>query len=220
MYLPPIAACISEHIEGFHIALLSFGTGLMVGTFFLEILPQLAVGETYLSHSIYVTFLIGFILIHVLEKLVYQHAAGESELERDTTRFEASGLVAHGLLVGIIITVFFEAYGDLAYFILSPFFVRAVVISVYSKHVNEKIGSGLNRFLQVMGPVVGTFVGFLLIANKTQLFLVFSVTTGLILYIVIRDMIPIGKEGKPFYFVVGASITIAASLILELAEAI
>ena len=227
MYLAPLAVAvaialchilgekISEHIERFHIELLSFGAGLMVGTFFLEILPQITVGETYLSRFIYVTFLVGFVLIHVLEKLVYQRAAGEREIAKDVTRFEAAGLAAHGLLVGVIIAVFFEAYGDLAYFILAPFFVRAFALSVYSKHINEKIGSMLNRVLQSVGPVVGTFVGLLLIANKTQLFLVFSMTMGFILYITIRDMIPIGKEGKPVYFVAGAIITIATSVIFK-----
>ena len=207
----------SEHIERFHIEVVSFGAGLMVGTFFIEILPQLRVGETYLSHFIYVTFLIGFVFIHILEKLVYQHAAGESEIARDVTRFEAAGLAAYGLLVGVIIVVFFEAYGDLAYFIFAPFFVRAFALSVSSRHINEKIGSRLNRVVQSVGPIVGTFVGLLLIANKTQLFLVFSMAMGFILYIVIRDMIPIGKEGKPIYFVAGALITVATSLIFQAA---
>jgi len=69
--------------------------------------------------------------------------------------------------------------------------------------------------LQTIGPVVGTVAGLTLIANKTRLFLVFSMTMGLVLYIVIRDMIPIGKEGKPIYFVAGALITIATALIFH-----
>jgi len=125
--------------------------------------------------------------------------------------------MAYELLVGVIIVVFFEAYGELAYLILVPFFVRTFALSVYSKHINEKIGSSLNRFLQSVGPIVGAFLGLLMIANKTQLFLIFSVTMGVILYIVIRDMIPRGKEGKPIYFVAGALITIATALIFNTA---
>jgi len=228
MYLAPVLVAVaiaffhfigeefSEHIERFHIELLSFGAGLMVGTFFLEILPQVRVGETYLDHFVYVTFLLGFVLIHVLEKLVYQHTVGESEFAKDVIRFEAIGLVAYGLLVGVIVAVFFEAFGNLAYFILAPFFVRAFALSVYSKHINEKIGSRFNRVLQTVGPVLGAFFGSLLIANKTQLFLVFSMAMGFVLYIVIRDIIPTGKEGKPMYFILGVLITIATSLIFEI----
>lgn len=232
MWLPPFAVAVaivllnfvgqkfSEHIERFHMELLSFGAGLMVGIFFLEILPQIGVGETHLGPFIYVTVLLGFVLVHVLEKLVYQHAAGESELAKDVTRFEAAGLMAYGLLVGVIVVVFLEAYGDLAYFVLIPFFVRAFVLSVYSKHINERTGSGFSRVLQSVSPVIGASVGLLLITNKTQLFLVFSTAMGFILYIVVRDMIPSGKAGKPTYFVLGSLITIAISLIFEITAAV
>lgn len=205
----------SEHIERFHVELLSFGAGLIVGVFFLEILPQVTVGEIYLGHFVYVAFLIGFILIHVLEKIVYQHATGKSELAKYKTHFEAAGLAAYGLLLGIIIALFFETYGNLAYFLIAPFFVRAFALSVTSRHITEKIGSRLNRLLQSAGPIVGTFIGLLLIANTTLLFLVFSTAMGFILYIVVRDMIPMGKEGKPIYFVAGTLITIATFLIFS-----
>jgi len=69
--------------------------------------------------------------------------------------------------------------------------------------------------MQPVGPIIGTFFSLLLIAKKTQLFLVFSLTAGFILYIVVRDMIPPVREGKPFYFVTGALITIAISLIFQ-----
>jgi len=84
MWLAPLAVAIalaffhfigeklSDHIERFHVRLLSLGAGLMVGTFILEILPQITQGEELLSHFVYVTFLVGFVFIHVLEKLVYQ----------------------------------------------------------------------------------------------------------------------------------------------------
>ncbi len=39
---------------------------------------------------------------------------------------------------------------------------------------------------------------------------------GSVLYIIIRDMIPTGKEGKPMYFILGALIAIATSLIFEI----
>jgi hypothetical protein len=117
--------------------------------------------------------------------------------------------------VGVIIAVFFEAYGDLAPFIFAPFFVRAFALSVSSRHINEEIGCRLNRTVQSISPILGTFAGLLLIANKTYLFLVFSTTMGFILYIIIRDMIPIGREGKPAYFILGVLITLATYLIFS-----
>lgn len=156
---------LSERIERYHTELLSFGAGLMVGIFFLEILPHIAIGEGYLGSYIYVALLAGFVTIHLLEKIVYKQAASEDEAIKDTIRFEAAGLLAYGLLVGILIVVFFDTYGNLVYFLLAPFYVRSFAVSVYAKHIAEKIGSILNHLLQYISPIIGVLVGLFLIEN-------------------------------------------------------
>ncbi|MCW4032592.1 MAG: hypothetical protein NWF08_04290 [Candidatus Bathyarchaeota archaeon] len=209
MYLEPLAvACafsflhffglkISEHTEQFHIELVSFGAGLLVGTFFLEIVPHIKVGEQYLGSFIYIYLLMGFVLIHVLEKFFYQRANSEIKVTRAVIRFEAGGLMAYGLFVGIIVAVFFEAYDNLAYFILAPFFVRAFIISISLKHLIEKAGSRLYTILYYVTPIIGTLLGLLLIINKIQLFFVLSITTGFIFYILVHDVIPLEKVNFP-----------------------
>jgi len=42
-----------QSIERYHTELLSFGAGLMVDIFFLEILPHIAISEGYLGSYIY-----------------------------------------------------------------------------------------------------------------------------------------------------------------------
>jgi len=99
-----------QSIERYHTELLSFGAGLMVDIFFLEILPHIAIGEGYLGSYIHVAFLAGFVTIHLLEKIVYKQAAGEDEAIKDTIHFEAAGLLAYELLVGILILLLFFRY--------------------------------------------------------------------------------------------------------------
>jgi ZIP family zinc transporter len=207
---------ISEHIKRFHTELLSLGAGLMIGVFFLEILPHIIIGEIFLGELIFITFLAGFVIIHLLEKYVYQRAAGEDEFALEVSRFEALGLIAYALLIGVIIVVFFDAYGNLAYFLLIPFYIRAFGVAVYSDTINKQIGSKLNRIMQTLGPIIGAIIGLLLIENETQLYLVFAVTMGFILYIIVRDMIPRGKEGKSIYFAAGVLITIAITIVFSL----
>ena len=208
-----IGEMFSEHIERYHIELLSFGSGFMAGTLFLEIIPHVVRGEIYLGHYIYIFFFVGFVLIHVLEKIIYQKASGKTEFVMDVIRFQALGLLAYGLLIGVIIAVFVEAYGGITYLILAPFYVRAFTISVFSKHIIEKIGSVTYRILGSLGPIVGVIISLFLITDKETLFLVLSISVGAILYIVVRDMIPLGREGKPIYFVSGALITVLVTLI-------
>ncbi|MFB0561707.1 MAG: hypothetical protein ACETWM_10910 [Candidatus Lokiarchaeia archaeon] len=207
---------ISEHIKRFHTQLLSFGAGLMIGIFFLEILPHIIIGETFLGELIFIILLAGFLIIHILEKIVYKHAAGEEEFALDVTRFEAAGLIAYELLVGVIIVVFFDTYGNFAYFLLIPLYLRTFGVAVYSEPIHERIGSRLNRILQILGPIIGAVIGLLLIENQTQLFLVFSAAMGFLLYVIVRDMIPREREGKLIYFVTGVLITIAITLIFTL----
>ena len=57
---------LSERIERFHLSFLSLAAGLMVGALFLELLPKISVGETYLGGFIYVVFLAGFVGVHDL----------------------------------------------------------------------------------------------------------------------------------------------------------
>ncbi|MCW4043883.1 MAG: hypothetical protein NWE90_09235, partial [Candidatus Bathyarchaeota archaeon] len=59
-------------------------------------------------------------------------------------------------------------------------------------------------------------LGLFLIQNKLIMYLVFSITMGLILYVVVRDMIPLGKEGKPIFFIIGTILTIGISLLIEI----
>jgi zinc transporter ZupT len=203
---------ISKHIERFHLGLISFGAGLVVATFFLEILPEISFSEVFLGRFIYLIFLIGFILIHIVEKFVYKEISIK-KIEPERTKFEAAGYVALQLLSGLIVAIFFEAYGELAYIILVPFYVRAFAISVSSSHIYEKINNKFNRLFKITSPVIGTLCGLFLIQNRTQLYSVFSFTMGLVLYIVVRDMIPRGKKGKPVFFILGSVISITMFLL-------
>jgi hypothetical protein len=223
---PLIAACLmaflhyiggffSEHIERFHTELLSFGAGFMISTFFLEILPHLSFGEMYLGHFAFIFFLIGFVSIHLLEKFFYQRASNVDVLEKEKMEFKAAGLASYGLIIGIVIVVLFETYGDVAYFVLIPFFVRSFTITATLGHVIDNISS-FNRMIQILAPIAGALLGLFLIQNKLMMYLVFSVTMGLILYLVVRDMIPLGKEGKPIFFIIGTILTIGLSLLIEI----
>jgi zinc transporter ZupT len=224
---PLIAACLlaflhycgkffSEHIERFHTELLSLGAGLMISTFFVEILPHLSFGEMYLGHFVFIFFLIGFVSIHILEKFFYQRASNIEMLEKEKIEFEAAGLVAYGLIIGIVIVVLFETYGEVAYIVLVPFFVRSFTITATLGHVIDKIGSNFNQIIQIIAPIAGALLGLFLIQNKLIMYLIFSITMGLILYIVVRDMIPLGKEGKPIFFIIGIILTIGISLLIEI----
>ena len=134
-----IGKLLAEKIEKFHVELLSFGAGLMIGTFFLEIMPHISIGTNYLGKFIYIYLLIGFMVVHLLEKFVFQNATSEIEVAKDVVLFEEVGLAAYGLVIGVIIAVFFEAYGNLAFLMIIPLFFRTLAISVSTDHIVESV---------------------------------------------------------------------------------
>ncbi len=157
----------------------------------------------------------GFVLIHLFEKYVFQHTVSEIELSKHVVLFEEMGLAAYGILIGVIITVFFEAYGNLGYLMILPLFIRSFAISISSDHLIEGVENKFIYYFQFFTPFIGTLSGLLLIPNKASLFSILSIVTGFILYIVVRDIIPIGKSGKPVYFILGVLITFIITLSFE-----
>ncbi|MHA1734108.1 MAG: hypothetical protein ACTSU5_19370 [Promethearchaeota archaeon] len=133
-----------EHVANFHEAAGSFGAGLMIGLFFLEILPKISVGETHLDHWIYLIFMLGFVGIHIVEKLVYKQASSSSDREVDHVIFEAVGFAVHGLAIGSAIPLFFEEVGLLEdLFLMVPFFIRGFTIAVSRRTCPPSWGSSL-----------------------------------------------------------------------------
>jgi hypothetical protein len=65
---------------------------------------------------------------------------------------------------------------------------------------------------RVVAPLIRTAVGTALIASEPSLFTAFSTSMGVILYIIIRDMIPGGRAGKPRYFVIGVAVNVVLFL--------
>lgn len=202
---------LSEHGEKFHEEILSLGAGLMVGVFFLEIFPQLTVGEVYLNSSIYVLFLSGFAAVHVIDQLVYRDIAERVETEK--IWFEAVGLVIYGLMLGFIVTIFFDTFQNLGFILLIPFYLRTFVASIMSEHVILEVGTKAKYGIQ-FSPLVGTLMSMQFITgNPTIVYSVFAVLMGFLLYILVRDMLPLGRAGNPRFFLIGIIVTIASFLV-------
>ena len=129
---------ISEHMSKWHHQLESLGAGLMIGIIFLELLPQISIGEEHLSFYIYIPLVVGFTIIALIEKIVYKTILNKNpttlkvnkqsdetkittdlEYEKELAEvecivpeyhavFEGVALITHGLVLGILITVIFN----------------------------------------------------------------------------------------------------------------
>jgi len=133
--------------------------------------------------------------------------------------FEGVAIIAHDLLIGLLIALTFETEGTIVYILLIPLVIRAFTLAVTSEQIFEEMEpkqEKIIRILSLIAPPIGATIGVFLVFNKIVLFIFFAFSLGLILYIVIRDMIPLGKKGKPIIFMSGILLSISIFLIFEI----
>lgn len=247
---------ISEHMRKWHHQLESLGAGLMIGIIFLELLPQITIGENHLGFYIYIPLVVGFTIIALIEKIVYKRFLKKNPTTPKATKqsketkvtnvleyekelvdveciepeyhavFEGVALITHGLVLGILITVIFneETFNTswlLLLFVLLPLFIRSFTLAFSAEQILSDIHGRKNKVIRYLGyltPFVGASLGiiFVFVESPIALFTIFALVLGLVLFLVVRDMIPLGKKGKPLFFLIGITLTIGTFLISEL----
>ncbi|MBN1329655.1 MAG: hypothetical protein JXA54_09295 [Candidatus Heimdallarchaeota archaeon] len=243
---------ISSRMKKWHDHLESLGAGLMVGIMFLELLPQMVIGETILKFYIYLPLLAGFVIIALLEKIVYKKILKGNpeshiklhvndtdsnlktevnsiiEYEREiidiecvvpeqNAIFEAIALITHNAMIGILISLIFSENAiGISFIIIIPFFIRAFTIGFTTEQIIEDLNDKPEKIFRLLGiitPSLGALLGVFLVYNEVAFFIIFAFALGSVLFSVIRDMIPLGKKGKPIYFLIGVLFTVGIFLL-------
>ena len=140
--------------------------------------------------------------------------------------FEGVALITHGIVLGILITIIFneETFNSswlLLLFVLLPIFIRSFTLAFSAEQILQDIHGRKKkviRYLSYLAPFVGASLGviFVFVQSPITLFTIYALILGLVLFLVVRDMIPLGKKGKPIFFLIGIIFTIGTFLISEL----
>ena len=134
--------------------------------------------------------------------------------------FEAIALITHSLMIGILVALIFsENPIEISFIILIPFFIRAFTIGFTSEQIMEDLNpkpEKIFRVISLITPAIGAFFGIFLVFNEVAFFIIFALALGLVLFTIIRDMIPLGKKGKPIFFLLGVIFTVGIFLLNEL----
>ncbi|NHJ41082.1 MAG: hypothetical protein FK731_13705, partial [Asgard group archaeon] len=149
----------------------------------------------------------------------YNNSEVECISTEQNALFEGVAFISHGLVIGLLIALIFETYENIGYIVLIPFFIRALTLAFSTEQVLEELTARKARIIRIISsftPTLGALIGIFMVFNKILLYTFFALTIGLILYIVVRDMIPLGKKGKPLYFILGVLLAIVIFLIFEL----
>ena len=186
----------------------SFSAGFSVAYVFLLLLPELPEIEKLTTVDTAVFALLGFTLFHEVHKYILRR---QDERKRKHLLDEMH--LATAGLYGFLITFFLVELAKASF--IQGMFVSVIIAlhSVLSEISQTRIvGKDVREFSRVALLVVATLAGGFLsifgVVNPLLTVILFSITIGALIYIVIREEIPRGEKGKPSFFVIGVLVLI------------
>ena len=190
-------------------SILSFSAGLLISLLFLILVPGvIAIGVLEIS---FFFILIGFLLMHLIEKYIYNHIMNKQELLEDLKVVHIIGFGLDNFLVGFIIASFVELDFLLVIELSVPLFLQMLTSSIsldsIDTHLNEKSSKYSKIILSVL-PILGAILEIILEFEMLVTNYVLAFVLGILFYMIIRDVLPQGKRGSSVLFLAGNLIVI------------
>ena len=172
-------------------------------------LPRGRVGVYFFGRAIYAFALGGFALYHIGEKYLYQHITHRNELIKDLAHLHLAGFLIDGMLIGVSTVLFFGVYSDFtALMLFLPLALHTVASTISTKHIHQHFKSGIaEKFLLSSAPFLGALFATIAGLHTYEFYMIFAPVVGMLLYIVIRGVLPRDRNGEPFWFLIGALIS-------------
>lgn len=197
---------------------MSFTAGVLIAVTFFDIMPEIfaITGEQKLdSTPALIAIVVGFLVIHILEKLAIIHNAHEEEYgahKHPTVGvISASGLSFHSFLDGVGIGLGFHINPHvgllIAIAVIAHDFsdgLNTVTLMLSSKNTNKK--SIMLLFIDAVAPIFGAVSTYLFTipVGFLQLYLGFFV--GFLLYIGASDLLPEAHSKHSSFKMIGLTI--------------
>lgn len=205
---------ISSSAGRFHEILLSFGAGTLLSTIFLILLPE-AVHSTS-TIVVYPLILIGYVVFLLSEKYLYQHVKDPVLLEEELYHLHAVGFFLDHFIKGFILVAIVELEPILGFLTAIPFLIHTLSSSIALEEIHKVSERTVDKILLSSSPVVGVLVGVFIDMGPNMERYILAFVSGLMLFLVSRDIMPKEKEGRPLFFLLGLSAIFFIWLFLEL----
>lgn len=198
--------------------LLGFVAGLMLGVVAFELLPEIFQITSQTSTNIAVpmaSLVVGFLGIHVVEKLAAVHTNHEQEYKahshRHVGKFSAGALIAHRLLDGISIGLALQVNATLgiavSVAVIAHSFMDGLNISgILLKHKNSSQTTKWFTLIGALAPVAGIIFASVIRVPEWFLLVFLGSFAGLLLYVAASDILPEAHSDKPSKAALGLTV--------------
>jgi hypothetical protein len=179
---------------------ISFSAGIAITYLFLDLFPNFSVEVVNTNRFYFIFLLVGFVIIHLVEKYIYQHSKEGVIEKRLGVENQLTSFVYHFILGIILVDFSRKGFQEIILFFVPIVIFSAVSTLPVSHHTSNKV-----NFIVSLSTVIGVlFAGVIYkgISIEVQTALL-GVVIGGLLFMIIRHSLPMGKEGKPLFFIVG-----------------
>jgi hypothetical protein len=188
---------------------ISFSAGVAITYLFLDLFPSFSVEVINTNQFLFIFLLVGFVIFHLVEKYIYQHSKEGVLEKRLGIENQVISFMYHFILGVIIVDFSRQGFQEVILLFIPIVIFTAVGTLPISQHPSNKV-----NFIVSLSILLGVlFAGFVYpdISVEIQTALL-GVVIGGLFFLVIRHSLPMGKEGKPLFFIIG--IVIYAPIII------
>ena len=193
----------------------SFTVGLATVYVFLQLLPEAYQGISVFGISIFVSTLIGFSIFHIGERLIIKYER-KPKLRRDLGILHLAVFFFYHTIVGITLVELLRTNllsGIL--FALSLSFIYLTTSALFEELHAQKGSHVLTKRIISAGTfILGAALANFLPISKILLYPSVGFVSGVLLYIIAKEVLPQYKASNPWYFSLG--IVLYTTLILLL----
>ncbi len=205
---------ISGLAAGHRDSFLSFSAGLLISLLFLILVPGvISIGFPEFS---FFFILIGFLLMHLIEKYIYNHIMNKQELLEDLKVVHIIGFGLDNFLVGFIIASFVELDFFLVIELSFPLFLQMLTSSISLDSIDTRLSEKYSKYSKIILsvlPILGAILGIILEFEHLVTNYVLAFVLGILFYMIIRDVLPQRGKGRSVLFISGNLIVIFLWLI-------
>jgi hypothetical protein len=205
---------ISGLAAGHRGSILSFSAGLLISLLFLILVPSVV--SNGVTEFIFFLMLIGFLLMHIAETYLYNHIKNKQELLEDLKVVHIIGFGLDNFLVGFIIASLVEIDFIIVIELSVPLFLQMLTSSISLNSLDTQLNDKYSKYSKIILsvlPILGAILGIVLELEYVATNYVMAFVLGILFHMIVRDIIPQGKGGRPALFITGNLVIISIWLI-------
>lgn len=199
-----------------HYRIISFAAGISIAYLFLNLLPHVYEAASILKNWLFIFLLLGFALVHLVEKYIYQHADMQN-LTKELKAVHTATFFLYYLIIGIVLNGKVQTDILEGVLFIIPVTLHAGLSTSSLSEIHGKIKeNSIIRILLSSAPLLGiVFARAIFIPDIAENIMVSSIA-GILLYVMVKEFLPEKKKGQPAFFIVGLMLFIVFKLVLSL----